>query len=154
MSAEHAHYGDPTSVGIVAPAQLKAGNGYMPTGALAERFCQIAGSADKFASSLILQREAEEVIKEHWSITSQRSKAIHVVSVQLRLASSFTLVNALKASRAELAERRNMLNGKRARSTLVEMEEWRKRAAKAVKLAEDASSLCERTNDVLLREDL
>ena len=154
MSAEHAHYGDPTSVGITAPAQLKNGNGYMPTGALAERFVRNAGGPEKFASSLILQREAEEAIKEHWSITAQRSRAIHVVSVQLRLASSFTLVNALKASKAELAEKRQLLNGKRARSSPAEMEEWRKRANKAVELAEDASSLCERRSDALLRADM
>ena len=40
MSTEHAHYGDLTSVGITAPAQLKNGNGYMLTGALAERFVE------------------------------------------------------------------------------------------------------------------
>lgn len=154
MSAEHAHYGDPTSVGIVAVAQLKTGNGYMPTGGLAERFVKVTGGPEKFASSLILQRETEEVIKEHWSITSQRSRAIHIVSVQLRLASSFNLVNALKASREELNERRGVLNGKRARKSSEEMHEWRKCTEKAVKLAEDASLLCEQKNDALIREDL
>jgi len=154
MSTEHAHYGDPTSVGVTAPAQIKAGNGYMPTGGLAERFVVVAGGPEKFANSLMLQRETEEVIKEHWSITAQRSRAIHIVSVQLRLASSFGIVNALKASREELDERRNVLNGHKARKSPAEMGEWRERAEKALKLAEDASLLCQERNDALIREDL
>lgn len=153
MAAEYAHYGDPTSIGVctkTAPMR----NGYMPTALNAERFVRVAGGPEHFADALLLQREAEGIIKEHWSITTMRSSTIHIVSVKLKLYSSGAHVNALRIQTALLEQERDCLDGDRAMLDEPKFAAQSKRAKTALESAERCNQLCMAKNDALIRDDL
>ena len=154
MAAEYRHYGDPTSIGVCSKGDRNA-DGYMPTATNAERFVRVAGGPEHFADALILQREAEGVIKEHCAITSARSSTIHIVSVKLKVYSSGALVNALRIQKGLAEETRNYLITKdRAMLDDPKFESRRKRAKTALEAAERCDRLCMEKNDVLIRDDL
>ena len=153
MAAEYCHYGDPTSVGVCTKAAGKT-NGYMPTALNGERFVKVAGSPEHFADALMLQREAEGVIKEHWSITGTRSGTIHIVSVKMKVYSSGAFVNALRIQRALAEQKRDSLLQDRAALDDPKFTAQWKRAKTALEAAERCDRLCMEKNDVLIRDDL
>lgn len=153
MAAEYCHYGDPTSIGVCAKAAKKT-DGYMPTALNAERFVRIAGGPEHFADALMLQREAEGVIKEHWSITGTRSSTIHIVSVKLKVHTSGAYVNALRIQRALAVQKRDSLLGDRAALDDPKFTAQWKRAKTALEAAERCDRLCTEKNDALIRDDI
>lgn len=153
MAAEYRHYGDPTSIGVCAKAN-KNPNGYMPTALNAERFVRVAGGPEHFADALTLQREAEGVIKEHWSITGTRSSTIHIVSVKLKVYSSGAYVNALRIQKALTEQRLDDIRKDRAMPDDPKFAAQRKRAKTASDAAERCDRLCTEKNDALIRDDL
>ena len=153
MAAEYRHYGDPTSIGVCGKASKNA-NGYMPTALNAERFVRVAGGPEHFADALILQRETEGVIKEHWAITGTRSSTIHIVSVKLKVYSSGAYVNALRIQKALTEQRLDDIRKDRAVPDDPKFAAQRKRAKTASDAAERCDRLCTEKNDALIRDDL
>ena len=153
MAAEYRHYGDPTSIGVCGRAN-KNPNGYMPTALNAERLVRVAGGPEHFADAFALQREAEDVIREHWSITGARSSTIHIVSVKLKVYSSGAYVNALRIQKALAEQKRDYLHKDRAMLDDPKFAAQCKRAKTALEVAEQCDRLCMAKNDALIRDDL